>query len=57
MQETNELKLQYEVRPHDQPDAVYEYYGERIVYSATGVDAKKQKSDFTVKESSATAVA
>jgi len=54
---TNELKLEYEVRPYTEPGSVYRYYANTTVYAATGSDAKKQKTDFTVKQSSATAVA
>lgn len=34
----------------------YDYYGEKMVYSATSSNADKQKTNFKVKESSATGV-
>jgi uncharacterized protein with LGFP repeats len=54
--ETSVLNLQYVVSIPEQT-AVYRYYGEKQVYSATGSNASKQKKAFTVKESRATAVA
>ncbi|KAF1821985.1 uncharacterized protein K489DRAFT_380732 [Dissoconium aciculare CBS 342.82] len=54
--ETSQLNLQYVVSIPEQT-ATYRYYGETQVYSATGSNASKQKKNFTVKQSRATAVA
>lgn len=56
VKDTNELKLQYEVNDYTKA-TVFRYYGEKKVYAATSADAAKQKKNFKVKESSATAVA
>ena len=56
VKDTNELKLRYEVNVPTETGGRYDYFGHKTVYAATSNEAAKQKSNFSVVESSATGV-